>query len=154
MRLANKINPVTKCTPLQGGRGANYAECNLQGGRGAKPTKHFTQSGTFSILLLVPLIIVTLALIVLFGFKEMIVLVTLGFVAATLIICMLIFYKLTITIDENSISFRLGAGLVSRRYLMSDISGCRPVKTDIMTGIGIRLMADGWLIRQRRSLSW
>lgn len=132
MLLAKIINPVTKCTPLQGGRGA-------------KSAKHFTQTGTFSILLLVPLIVVTLVLIVLFGFKEMIVLVTLGFVAAALIICLLIFYKLTITIDENSISFRLGAGLVSRKYMLSEISGCRPVHTDIMTGIGIRLMADGWL---------
>lgn len=107
--------------------------------------KHFTQTGKFSIILMVPLLVATLVLIVLFGFKELILLVTLGFVAATLIICLLIFYKLTITIDENSISFRLGAGLISRRYLLSDIASCRPVKNNIMTGIGIRLTSDGWL---------
>ncbi len=107
--------------------------------------KHFTQTGKFLIALLVPLIAATLVLIVLFGFKELILLVTLGFVAATLIICLLIFYKLAITIDENSISFRLGAGLISRRYLLSEVSSCKPVKNNILTGIGIRLTSDGWL---------
>jgi hypothetical protein len=69
----------------------------------------------------------------------------LAFVAITFLTCLLIFYKLTIYIDDNCISFKLGIGLISKKYLLSEIQSCSPVKNNPIYGIGIRLIPQGWL---------
>jgi len=79
------------------------------------------------------------------SFDDKLLPIVLGIVALTMLICLLIFYKLTISVDSTHVSFKMGAGLVSRKYLLSDITGCKPVKNNLIYGIGIRLTPDGWL---------
>jgi len=69
----------------------------------------------------------------------------LSFVALIMIICLLIFYKLTIYIDNANLRFKLGIGLISKKYLISDIKSCKPVRNNPLSGIGIRKIPGGWL---------
>jgi len=108
-------------------------------------TIKYTQRGTFSIIILTPLFIASLIIILITGFKDLMFFSLLSFVAMTLLICLLIFYKLTISIDVNSISFKLGIGLISKKYLLSEIQSCSPVKNNPVYGIGIRMIPQGWL---------
>lgn len=107
--------------------------------------KKFTQFGTFSILVLGPLFLLTLILALTLKPSDMMGKVITGFVALTMGVCLLIFYKLTIIIDDTHLSFRLGCGLVSRKYPLANIKECNPVKNNPLTGIGIRLYSKGWL---------
>jgi hypothetical protein len=105
----------------------------------------FTQTGTFSIIVLTPFLIESLAIVLITGFKDLVISGVLGLVALTFLICLLIFYKTTIYIDNTSISFKLGIGLISKKYLLSDIISCKPVKNSPWYGIGIRMISGGWL---------
>jgi hypothetical protein len=60
-------------------------------------------------------------------------------------ICLLTFYKLTIIVDDTSISFRLGIGLFSRKYRIDRLKDCKPVRNSFLFGIGIRMLPNGWL---------
>jgi hypothetical protein len=39
----------------------------------------------------------------------------------------------------------MGIGLVSKRYSLKEIESARPVKNNLMYGIGIRFIPEGWL---------
>jgi hypothetical protein len=108
-------------------------------------TKIFTQFGTFSVIVMTPFLILSLIFIILFGFEETVLLATLSFVALTMSVCLLIFYRLTIYIDDTYLSFKLGIGLINKKYLISNIKSCKPVKNNPMYGIGIRMIPNGWL---------
>jgi len=107
--------------------------------------KKFTQFGTFSVMILGPLFLLTLVLALILKPSDIMGKVITGFVSLSMGICLLIFYKLTIIIDDTHLSFRLGIGLVSRKYPLADIKECKPVKNNPLTGIGIRLYSKGWL---------
>jgi len=107
--------------------------------------KKFTQFGTFSVLILGPYFVLSLVLAFTLGSSDMMGKVIAGVVALTIGICLLIFYKLTIIIDDTHLSFKLGAGLVSRKFPLASIKECTAVRNNPMTGIGIRLYSNGWL---------
>jgi hypothetical protein len=107
--------------------------------------KTYTQFGKFSVIVLLPLLILSLVLLFIFGLKNLSLGITLIFLSLTFFVCLLIFYKLTISIDSTHLSFSLGIGLVSKKYLLTDIKSCKPVKNNPIYGIGIRLIPDGWL---------
>lgn len=107
--------------------------------------KTYSQFGKFSVIILLPLFIITLLLLLLNGFDDGVMDVTFGFVVLTILICLLIFYRLTISIDNTHLSFKLGIGLVTRKYLLTDIKTCKPVRNSLIYGVGIRLLPDGWL---------
>ena len=107
--------------------------------------KKFTQFGTFSVLILGPLFLMTLFFTFTFGPSDIMPRIVTGLVSLTMGICLLIFYKLTIIIDDTHLSFKLGAGLVSRKFPLSGIKECRSVRNNPLTGIGIRLYSNGWL---------
>jgi hypothetical protein len=107
--------------------------------------KKYTQFGTFSVLILGPLFVLTLVFAFTFGESDIMPKIITGFVSLTMGICLLIFYKLTIIIDDTHLSFKLGAGLVSRKYPLASIKECTAVRNNPMTGIGIRLYSNGWL---------
>ncbi len=107
--------------------------------------KTYTQSGKFSIIVLVTLFILSLILLLIVGFDDLILGAIISFLALTFFICLLIFYKLTISIDSTHLSFSLGVGVISKKYLIADIKSCKPVKNNPFYGIGIRLIPDGWL---------
>jgi hypothetical protein len=91
------------------------------------------------------LFILSLILLLIAGFDDLILGVTISLLALTFFICLLVFYKLTITIDTTHLSFSFGIGLFSKKYFITDIKSCKPVKNNPFYGIGIRLIPDGWL---------
>jgi hypothetical protein len=107
--------------------------------------KTYTQFGKFSVIVLLPIFIFCLVVLLVNGFNDPAMSITLSFVALTFFICLLIFYKLTISINDTHLSFKLGIGLVSRKYPFSDIKTCKPVRNSLFYGVGIRLLPDGWL---------
>jgi len=108
-------------------------------------SKKYTQLGTFSVAVMLPILIFLIIMLIVIGFNDAVPAIILIFVIITIIICLLIFYKLTINIDDTHVAFRLGAGLVKKKYALKDIAECRPVKNNLLYGIGIRLTSDGWL---------
>jgi hypothetical protein len=107
--------------------------------------KTYTQTGTFSILVLLPCLILTITLLFIVGFEETITIVIFSFCILTFLICLLIFYKLTITIDDTNLTFIMGTGLIRKSFQLSDIESCKPVRNSPMWGIGIRMTSFGWL---------
>src|ERR1035437_3834138 len=69
----------------------------------------------------------------------------LGSVIVIMIACLLIFYKLSISIDSNELKFWFGFGLVSKKYNLDQIKGCKPVRNSPLYGWGIRMIPNGWL---------
>jgi hypothetical protein len=108
-------------------------------------TKKFTQFGTFSVIVILPLLIFFMTLIFLSGFDDTFELIIFGFLVLTFLIFLLIFYKLTIYIDKSHVVFKLGNGLIQKKYPLSEIESCKPVKNPALYGIGIRLTPEGWL---------
>ncbi len=51
---------------------------------------------------------------------------------------LLLFYKLTIRVDENHVRFSMGVGLIRGKYKIEDIVYCRPISY-VAFGWGIRL---------------
>jgi len=107
--------------------------------------KTYTQFGKFSVAILLPLLVFCVIMLIYIGFEEISAAIILSFVILTLLLCLLLFYRLTIIIDSSHVSFRLGLGMVSRKYLISDIKSCKPVTNSMLAGVGIRMLPNGWL---------
>lgn len=108
-------------------------------------TKKYTQFGTFSLIAMGSALIFCIVMMIITGFNDLAPFGILSFVVMTLLICLLIFYKLTITIDDTYIRFSLGTGLIARKYLISDIQSCKSVSNNPLYGIGIRKIPKGRL---------
>ena len=108
-------------------------------------TKKYTQFGTLSVIVMSSCLIFCIVTMIISGFNDLAPIGILSFVALIMIICLLIFYKLTIYIDETFIHFKLGIGLIAKKYLISDIQSCKPVHNNPIYGIGIRKIPKGWL---------
>ena len=105
-------------------------------------TKKFTQFGTFTVVIFLPLFLLYTGLFKsLFSNSPDLHI----FLALTFLICLLNFYKLTIIVDNVKVSFRLGIGLIRKSYKIENISSCKPVTNSIIYGIGIRRLENGWL---------
>lgn len=77
-------------------------------------------------------------MLIITSFDEAMPVIILGFVVLTFIICLLIFYKLTIIIDDTHLTFIMGIGLIRKSYFLPDIERCIPVRNSVWWGIGIR----------------
>ncbi len=108
-------------------------------------TRKFTQFGTFSVAILLPLSLLFSGLMIRSGLTNSPDFYILIFLALTFLVCLLIFYKLTIIIDDKSVSFKLGIGLVGKTYKITDLRSCRPVTNTALAGVGIRMLPNGWL---------
>jgi hypothetical protein len=108
-------------------------------------TKKYTQFGTISVVILLPLFLLFAVLTIKSVFANSPNLYIWLILALTFLICLLTFYKLTITIDNTHLSFKLGIGLVSKSYKIEDLSSCTPVTNSVFYGIGIRMLNGGWL---------
>ena len=108
-------------------------------------TKKYTQSGTFSIIVIGFAIIICAVIMVISGLNYIAPIGIMGFVILTLVFFLLSFYKLTITIDNTYLRFSLGIGLITKKYLISDIQTCKSVSNNPMYGVGIRKISRGWL---------
>lgn len=108
-------------------------------------TKKYTQFGTFSVISLGSCFVYCIVMMIIIGFNDLAPIGILSFVALIMIICLLIFYNLTIYISDTYIQFKLGIGLVAKKYLISDIQSCKSVRNIPLNGIGIRKIPKGWL---------
>lgn len=108
-------------------------------------TKKYTQFGTVSIVILLPLFLLFAVLTIKAALANTPELIVLGILAFTFFLCLSTFYKLTITVDSTHVSFKLGIGLFSKSYKISDLRSCMPVTNSAIYGIGIRWLPDGWL---------
>lgn len=105
----------------------------------------FTQPGTFSVALLLPILIFTVVMLILHGFDETPVAIVLIFVIITFVICLLAFYSLTISVSDSRVGFSMGTGMIKKYYPVEEIESCRPVSNPPFYGIGIHWTPDGWL---------
>ena len=62
-----------------------------------------------------------------------------------LLICAVIFSKLTIRIDGENLRACFGMGIVLRKTLLNEISECEPIRIRWWDGWGIHLTPYGWL---------
>ena len=57
----------------------------------------------------------------------------------------LLFFSLTIVIDEQKLRWYFGFGIISKDVELSQIVETSAYKTKWYQGIGIRMLSDGWL---------
>ncbi len=68
-----------------------------------------------------------------------------GIIESILLICAIIFSKLTIKVDEETLQVRFGIGLIHKKVLLPEIVGCEPIRIRWWYGWGIHLTPYGWL---------
>ena len=101
--------------------------------------KH-VQFGTLTVSLLVA----TIVLLALLGFIVEWHTVTIG-VLLTLLVCVALFYSLTVEISNDQLGIHFGVGIVKKRFEIKDIEKAYPVRNHWYYGWGIRLIPHGWL---------
>jgi len=108
-------------------------------------SKRHTQFGTFTVIILCVLLIVFAILLINHGFSAEPETYLYAVLVLTSLASLLLFYKLTIIVDNETISFKLGIGLLGKSYEISEIKSCKPVKNLWIYGVGIRKLPNGWL---------
>jgi hypothetical protein len=66
-------------------------------------------------------------------------------VSIILLVCLVLFYRLKITIVGETLSALFGAGIIHKRVQLVDIVGCEPIRIRWWYGWGIHLTPCGWL---------
>ncbi|KAG0506312.1 MAG: hypothetical protein Udaeo_03020 [Candidatus Udaeobacter sp.] len=66
-------------------------------------------------------------------------------VSITLLVCLVLFYKLRITIEEETLCASFGPGIIRKRVRLAEIVGCEPIRIRWWYGWGIHLTPFGWL---------
>lgn len=108
-------------------------------------SKIYTQFGTFTVIILSALSIVFAILLINHGFSTEPETYLFVFLILTFLACLLLFYNLTIIVDNKTISFKMGIGLFSKSYEISEIKSCKPVYNLWIYGVGIHKISNGWL---------
>ena len=62
-----------------------------------------------------------------------------------LLICAVMFCKLTIKIDNETLRWSFGIGIVRKQVLLAEIAVCEPIRIRWWYGWGIHLTPYGWL---------
>lgn len=66
-------------------------------------------------------------------------------VAALCLLCLALFFRLTVEVADGRLAFRFGLELISKSIPLEQISSCKPVKTRMWHGWGIHYYGKGWL---------
>jgi hypothetical protein len=66
-------------------------------------------------------------------------------VEIALVLIMFLFYSLTVSIDEKSVSLRLGIGLIKARFELAEITSAKPVRNHWYDGWGVRILSNGYM---------
>ncbi len=107
--------------------------------------KKYTQFGTFTVTILGAVaLLIAMALINLVrssgpGIPILVI------ILAVLIICLLLFYQITITVDDTKVTFKMGIGIIGKSFRISDITSCTSVRNSFFMGLGIHWIKNGWL---------
>ena len=67
------------------------------------------------------------------------------FTALVLLLLPFLFWKLTITVDRETLRAAFGIGLVRKTVPVADIAACEPIRIRWWWGWGIHLTPYGWL---------
>lgn len=62
-----------------------------------------------------------------------------------LLVCALVFSKLTIKVDDEMLRAYFAMGLICKKVRLSEITGCDPIRIRWWYGWGIHLTPYGWL---------
>jgi hypothetical protein len=62
-----------------------------------------------------------------------------------LLVCLVLFYRLKITIDDETLCASFGPGIIRKRIRLGDIVGCDPIRIHWWYGWGIHLTPYGCL---------
>lgn len=66
-------------------------------------------------------------------------------VSIILLVCLVLFYKLRITIEDETLCASFGPGIIRKRVRLGEIVACEPVRIRWWYGWGIHLTPYGWL---------
>lgn len=108
-------------------------------------TKNYSQYGTFTVIIMLPFLLFSLGMLIISGFSSGPMTIIALFLIMIFLIVLSSFYKLTITLDNEYVSFSLGIGLFGKSYKISDIKSCKPVRNSVLYSVGIHMLPNGWL---------
>jgi hypothetical protein len=66
-------------------------------------------------------------------------------VSIILLVCLVLFYKLRITIEDETLCASFGPGIIRKRVGLAEIIACEPIRIRWWYGWGIHLTPYGWL---------
>ena len=66
-------------------------------------------------------------------------------VSIILLVCLVLFYRLRITIDAETLCASFGIGVIRKRVRLAEIVGCEAIRIRWWYGWGIHLTPYGWL---------
>jgi hypothetical protein len=66
-------------------------------------------------------------------------------VSIVLLVCVALFYRLKITIEDGILCASFGPGIIRKRVRVAEIVGCEPIRIRWWYGWGIHLTPYGWL---------
>src|SRR5205823_59638 len=66
-------------------------------------------------------------------------------ISIILLVCLVLFYRLRITIEDETLRASFGPGIIRKRVRLAEIVGCEPVRIRWWYGWGIHLTPYGWL---------
>jgi hypothetical protein len=66
-------------------------------------------------------------------------------VSLILLICLILFYKLRITIEDDTLCASFGPAIIRKKVRLAEIVGCEPIRIRWWYGWGIHLTPYGWL---------
>jgi len=67
------------------------------------------------------------------------------FVSILLLACVVLFYRLKITVEDETLCASFGPGIIRRKVPLVEIVGCEPMRIRWWYGWGIHLTPYGWL---------
>jgi|SRR6476646_10472412 len=66
-------------------------------------------------------------------------------VSIMLLVCLILFYRLNVTIDDEMLCASFGPGIIRKRVPLVDIVRCEPIRIRWWYGWGIHVTPCGWL---------
>jgi hypothetical protein len=66
-------------------------------------------------------------------------------VSIILLVCLVLFYKLRITIEDETLCASFGSGIIRKRVRLAEIVGCEAIRIRWWYGWGIHRTPYGWL---------
>ena len=66
-------------------------------------------------------------------------------VSIMLLVCLILFYRLNVTIDDEMLCASFGPGIIRKRVPLVDIVSCEPIRIRWWYGWGIHVTPCGWL---------
>ena len=103
----------------------------------------FRQFGRWTVMILMLASLFCLAMLIYVADIDAseVIIMTIALVA--LQVCLALFYQLTITVTAETVSFRMGIGLIGKSYNINEIQSCLAVKNNLLYGLGIHWFPQG-----------